>query len=91
LVRELASVYENLLRGQAAVDYPAMLLLPLQLVEAEPRALSALQDAYRQVLVDEVQDTCALQYALLQQLVSRHRNLALVGDPLQSVVRRVGA
>ena len=62
-----------------------MLLLPLRLVEAEPRALSTLQDAYRQVLVDEVQDTCALQYSLLQQLVSRHRNLALVGDPLQSV------
>jgi hypothetical protein len=37
------------------VDYPAMLLLPLQLVEAEPRAPSTLQDAYRQVLVDEVQ------------------------------------
>ena len=68
-----------------------MLLLPLQLVEAEPRALSALQDAYRQVLVDEVQDTCALQYALLQQLVSRHRNLALVGDPLQSVYSFRGA
>jgi DNA helicase-2/ATP-dependent DNA helicase PcrA len=91
LVSELAAAYESLLRGQAAVDYAAMLLLPLQLVEAEPRALSTLQDAYRQVLVDEVQDTCALQYSLLQQLVSRHRNLALVGDPLQSVYSFRGA
>jgi len=91
LVRDLALAYEDLLRGQGAVDYPAMLLLPLQLVEAEPRALRTLQDAYRQVLVDEVQDTCARQYSLLQQLVEQHRNLALVGDPLQSVYSFRGA
>jgi DNA helicase-2/ATP-dependent DNA helicase PcrA len=85
LLRDLAPAYESLLRGHGAVDYPAMLLMPLRLLEVQPRALSTLQDAYRHVLVDEVQDTCALQYALLQHLVARHRNLALVGDPLQSV------
>jgi DNA helicase-2/ATP-dependent DNA helicase PcrA len=91
LLCDLAPAYESLLRGHGAVDYPAMLLLPLRLLEVQPRALATLQDAYRHVLVDEVQDTCALQYALLQQLVARHRNLALVGDPLQSVYSFRGA
>jgi DNA helicase-2/ATP-dependent DNA helicase PcrA len=68
-----------------------MLLLPLTLFEADPRALWMLQDVYRHVLVDEVQDTCRVQYSLLQHLVARHRNLALVGDPVQSVYSFRGA
>ncbi len=91
LLREIADGYEGLLRRQGAVDYAAMLLLPLRLFEAEPRALRTLQDAYRHVLVDEVQDTCRVQYTLLQQLVARHHNLALVGDPLQSIYSFRGA
>ncbi len=89
VLKQLAEIYERLLRNHGAVDYPSMLLLPLRLFEAEPRALRMLQDAYRHVLVDEVQDTCRVQYALLQHLVARHRNLALVGDPVQ-LSRRPG-
>jgi len=91
LLTQLAEAYEALLQKQAAVDYPAMLVLPLSLFDADPRALGMLQDAYRHVLVDEVQDTCRVQYSLLQRLVERHRNLALVGDPVQSVYSFRGA
>jgi DNA helicase-2/ATP-dependent DNA helicase PcrA len=68
-----------------------MLLLPVRLLDQEPRALRMLQDAYRHVLVDEVQDTCRLQYGLLRRIADVHRNLALVGDPLQSVYSFRGA
>lgn len=91
VLSQLAEAYETLLRKQAAVDYAAMLVMPLRLFESEPRALRMLQDAYRHVLVDEVQDTCRVQYAILQSLAARHRNLALVGDPLQSVYGFRGA
>ena len=91
VLSQLAEVYETLLRKQAAVDYAAMLVIPVRLFESEPSALRMLQDAYRHVLVDEVQDTCRLQYAILQSLTARHRNLALVGDPLQSVYGFRGA
>jgi DNA helicase II / ATP-dependent DNA helicase PcrA len=82
---------ERQLQPNGAVDYAAMLLLSLRLFETEPRAGATLQDAYRYVLVDERQDTCRLQYKLLQHVVARRRNLAVVGDPLQSVYSFRGA
>src|SRR5262249_40558212 len=91
VLAELSEAYERRLRDYAAVDYAAMLTLPLQLLETNPRALTMLQDAYRWVLVDEYQDCCRLQAALLQRLTTRHQNLTVVGDPFQSIYRFRGA
>ena len=87
LVRE----YERLLRQRGAVDYPAMLALPLRLFKSQPAALRLLQDAYRHVLVDEFQDVCGAQYELLRQLADRHHNLVAVGDPRQALYAWRGA
>jgi DNA helicase-2/ATP-dependent DNA helicase PcrA len=91
VLAELSHAYERRLRDYAAVDYAAMLTLPLQLFETNSRALTMLQDAYRWVLVDEYQDCCRLQAALLQRLTTRHQNLTVVGDPFQSIYRFRGA
>lgn len=91
VLADLASAYERRLKDYAAVDYPGMLTLPLDLLEANARALHMLQDAYRWILVDEYQDCCRLQASLLQQLTSRHHNLTVVGDPFQSIYRFRGA
>jgi DNA helicase-2/ATP-dependent DNA helicase PcrA len=85
LVRSITEAYEALLRDRAAVDYASMLVLPKQLLESDARAARLLQDAYRFVMVDEFQDTCRTQNALLRKLVDRHRNLMVVGDPQQCV------
>ena len=68
-----------------------MLALPLRLFEARPEALRLLQAAYRHVLVDEFQDVCAAQYALLRRLAARHRNAVVVGDPRQTLYAFRGA
>lgn len=68
-----------------------MLTLPQRLFEAEPRALRVLQDSYRFVLADEFQDTCPIQFRLLRQVVDHHHNLAVVGDPRQTVYTWRGA
>jgi DNA helicase II / ATP-dependent DNA helicase PcrA len=90
-VAELSAAYERRLEARAAVDYPAMLTLPLRLLDANQQALHMLQDAYRWVLVDEYQDCCQLQAGLLQRLTARHQNLAVVGDPWQSIYGFRGA
>jgi DNA helicase-2/ATP-dependent DNA helicase PcrA len=87
----LADAYEWLLRRRNAVDYPAMLALPLRLFATHPQALRVLQDGYRAILCDEAQDICALQYRLLQVLAARHRHLVLVGDPRQTLYGWRGA
>ena len=87
----LAERYEQVLRRRGAVDYPAMLALPLHLFVARPDALRLLQDSYRHVLCDEFQDVCAAQYRLLRLLAARHRNLVAVGDPRQTLYGWRGA
>jgi ATP-dependent DNA helicase Rep len=64
-VQAEADAYEETLRHRGAVDYPAMLALPLRLFIEHPSALRLCQDSYRVVLCDEFQDVCASQYALL--------------------------
>jgi DNA helicase II / ATP-dependent DNA helicase PcrA len=90
-VQELAEAYEAVLRRRGAVDYPAMLALPLRLVAQSPDVLRFLQDVYRHVLVDEFQDVCGAQYRLVRALAERHRNLLVVGDPAQTVFTWRGA
>jgi DNA helicase-2/ATP-dependent DNA helicase PcrA len=87
----LATAYEALLRRRGAVDYAAMLAVPLRLFRERPDALRLYQDTYRHVLCDELQDVCAAQSALLQLLAMRHRNLVVVGDAAQTLYGWRGA
>jgi len=68
-----------------------MLLLPLRLLRQHPPVARLYRVAYRAVLVDEAQDTCPVQYALVSQLAAQHRHLFLVGDPAQSLFAWRGA
>jgi DNA helicase-2/ATP-dependent DNA helicase PcrA len=91
LLEPLSNAYDILLRERRAVDYAAMLAAPARLFQLHPPALELLQHAYRWVLVDEFQDTSALQYALLRQVVARHHNLLVTGDPNQCLYTWAGA
>jgi len=90
-VQGLAEAYEAVLQRRNAVDYPAMLALPLRLFARYSDALDFLQRVYRYVLVDEFQDVCGAQYRLVSTLAARHRNLVVVGDPAQTVYTWRGA
>jgi len=87
----LTAEYEAVLRRRAALDFTAMLALPLRLLEKNQRALQLYQDAYRHVLADEFQDVTHPQYRLLRQLAGLHRNLTVVGDPAQMLYSWRGA
>ena len=88
---DLLAAYEGLLRQRGALDYAAMLAWPLRLFREQPGLLRALQDHYRAVLCDEVQDCCPAQYRLARDLAARHRHLVLVGDPRQAIYGWRGA
>ncbi len=87
----LAVAYEAILRSRRALDFPAMLALPLRLFAHRPEVLRRYRDAYRHILVDEYQDVNLAQYRLARLLAGEHRCLAVVGDPAQTIYGFAGA
>jgi DNA helicase-2/ATP-dependent DNA helicase PcrA len=90
-VAALYRTYQGLLAEANALDFGDLLLLSVELFDAHPDVLARYQDRWQYVLVDEYQDTNRVQYRLVTQLASGHRNLCVVGDPNQSVYGWRGA
>jgi len=87
----LAQAFEKRMRRHGAIDFVALLSLPLRLFREHPEALRTLQLAYQCVLADEAQDLDPTQWALLELLAAEHRNLVVVGDPVQTLFTFGGA
>ena len=83
--------YEERLAAYQAVDFDDLIGLPLKLLREHETVRSHYQDAFRHVLVDEYQDTNAVQYDLLKLLVGERAALTAVGDDDQSIYGWRGA
>ena len=83
--------YQDLLRRANALDFGDLLLTTLRLFEERPEILDRYRGRFQHVLVDEYQDTNAVQYRLTNLLASQWRNLCVVGDDDQSIYRWRGA
>jgi len=92
--KAIARVYpeyiEELRRSNAA-DFDDLLLLPVQLLGANPQELDKYRRKFKYILVDEYQDTNRAQYQLVKLLAGGHGNLAVVGDDDQSIYGWRGA
>jgi DNA helicase II / ATP-dependent DNA helicase PcrA len=73
------------------MDFDDLLLKAYELLSKHPEVLSKYQERFRQISVDEYQDTNGVQYALTNLLASRYRNLMVVGDDDQSIYSWRGA
>ena len=83
--------YQRQLTADDAVDFDDLLTRTVTLFETHPDVLARYQGRWRQVLVDEYQDTNRAQYLLCALLSAKHRNLAVVGDDDQSIYSWRGA
>ena len=83
--------YDNHLRANNALDFDDLLLETLRLLKRDKETLEYLSDKFRYVLVDEFQDTNAVQYNIIKLLASKHGNLFAVGDDDQSIYGWRGA
>ena len=77
--------YEGALQRANAVDFDDLLLKTYQLLEGHPEMLEKYQSRFEHLLVDEFQDTNALQFQVARLLAMKSRNICVVGDPDQSI------
>ncbi|MEN9418789.1 MAG: hypothetical protein RI988_2409 [Pseudomonadota bacterium] len=83
--------YAERLLAYQAVDFDDLIGLPLALLQRDEAARAKWRDAFGHVLVDEVQDTNAVQYELLKALVGPDGLFTAVGDDDQSIYGWRGA
>ncbi len=83
--------YEARKKAAGAVDFDDMLVLARDVLKDNAEIRSRIQTRARWLLVDEFQDTNALQMDLLSIVLSGDRNLTAVGDEDQSIYRWRGA
>src|SRR3954467_9986894 len=78
-------LYEQRIHANNAMDFDDLLFRCVTLFELFDEVRRRYADSFKQVLVDEYQDTNRAQYRWLQLLAEGHRNLAVVGDDDQSI------
>lgn len=83
--------YQERLAAYQSVDFDDLIGLSLQLLTQHDAVRQRWQDSLAHVLVDEVQDTNATQYALLKLLLGPHARFTAVGDDDQSIYGWRGA
>ena len=88
---ELYSIYDNYCRKHGLVDFAELLLRCNELwLENEP-LLEQYRQRFTEILVDEFQDTNAIQYAWIRNLAGNTGNVMVVGDDDQSIYGWRGA
>ena len=83
--------YEERLNAYQAVDFDDLIGLPLKLLTTNAEARQKWQGMFAHLLVDEYQDTNAVQYELLKALVGEDTAFTAVGDDDQSIYGWRGA
>lgn len=90
-IAELFFAYEKALKEAAALDFDDLLTKTVELLQNSPEIRQKWQRQFEHILIDEYQDTNAVQYALIKLLVNERRNLCVVGDDAQSIYSFRGA
>jgi len=91
IVQRVYPIYSRLLLQANAVDFDDLLLHVASLLRENPELRAMLDEQYRYILVDEYQDTNFAQYAIVRAMSRDYPNLAVTGDPDQSIYGWRGA
>src|SRR5919202_2709760 len=84
-------LYEERLVSNNALDFDDLLIKAVRLLRKREDVRAYYNERFRYILVDEYQDTNALQFALIHFLTERQQNICVVGDPDQSIYAWRGA
>lgn len=88
---QLYQSYEEACQRSGQVDFAELLLRAHELFQKRPDVLAHYRQRFRHILVDEFQDTNAIQYAWLRLLAGESGKVFAVGDDDQSIYGWRGA
>lgn len=88
---KLRQAYEAAKRQRQLLDYDDLLVKLRHLLEEHEPTRQAVSANFRNILVDEYQDTNRLQADLIRKLAATHDNVMVVGDDSQSIYAFRGA
>lgn len=91
IAAQVFPVYEERLRNNNAMDFDDLLIKPIELFQKHPDVLDRYQDRFRQILIDEYQDTNHAQYVVTKMLADKFKQICVVGDDAQSIYSFRGA
>ncbi|OGG88591.1 hypothetical protein A2592_00355 [Candidatus Kaiserbacteria bacterium RIFOXYD1_FULL_42_15] len=83
--------YEEIMRGDHALDFDDLLIKTLRLIEEYPHVREVLQNRYQYIHIDEYQDTNRVQFEIVRLLTGREHNVCVVGDIDQNIYSWRGA
>ncbi len=88
---EIYRLYEELCQRAGVVDFAELLLRVLELIRDKDDVREHYQRRFQHILVDEFQDTNAIQYAWLRLMAGKQTPVFVVGDDDQSIYGWRGA
>ncbi|MBT5343784.1 MAG: UvrD-helicase domain-containing protein, partial [Acidiferrobacteraceae bacterium] len=83
--------YEEICQKLGLVDFAELLLRVLELLQENEALRQTYQQRFQHILVDEFQDSNAIQYRWLKLLAQQHQQITAVGDDDQSIYGWRGA
>lgn len=89
--RYIFNEYDKMLERKRKIDFDDMLVYCHELLSNRRDILSAWQNKYRYILIDEFQDINKVQYDIIRMLALPENNLFIVGDDDQSIYGFRGA
>lgn len=89
-IAQIMRLYAERKRAANVMDFDDLLSNWVRLVE-HPSIGPSMSNAFRHIIVDEYQDTNAVQARIVEGLAQTHRNLLVVGDDAQSIYAFRGA
>ncbi|MDR2215886.1 MAG: DNA helicase II [Nevskiaceae bacterium] len=91
MLAKLYAEYEDTCRRNGSVDFAELLLRAFELLRDNASLLAHYRERFTHLLVDEFQDTNAIQYAWTRLMAGAQGSPFVVGDDDQSIYRWRGA
>jgi len=90
-IAQIYAAYAARCFKNGAMDFDDLLLKMYELLKYHNEALSKYQRKFKYILIDEYQDTNAVQYQITKLLAAMNENICVVGDDAQSIYSFRGA